>query len=204
MASLIVRPTHHSSPLEWRSIDRFELSDDRTASLKRRPMSYKPFVATTSHRRQSSDPVCLARETPAVTNAPSECCALCSWCRQRQERDRADAAQEAARIGPLDRACVTFAVLSALANGYEVYVVADDACGGVTAASHELARRRMERAGAQLTSWIQVLLELQRDWTRHETYDAARAIVESHGGGYGNRPRLCARHDSSRLTENLC
>jgi hypothetical protein len=28
-------------------------------------------------------------------------------------------------------------------------------------------------------------LELQRDWTRHETYAAARAIVEQNGGGYG-------------------
>jgi hypothetical protein len=36
-----------------------------------------------------------------------------------------------------------------------------------------------------LLRWIQVLLELQRDWTRHETYDGARAIVEAHGGGYG-------------------
>jgi hypothetical protein len=43
----------------------------------------------------------------------------------------------------------------------------------------------MEAAGAKATSWIQVLLELQRDWTRHETYDGARAIVEAHGGGYG-------------------
>ena len=42
----------------------------------------------------------------------------------------------------------------------------------------------MEAAGARLTSWIQVLLELQRDWTRHGTYDQARAIVETHGGGY--------------------
>ena len=33
------------------------------------------------------------------------------------------------------------------------------------------------------TSWIQVLLEFQRDWTRHEIY-AARAIVEAHGGGH--------------------
>ena len=30
-----------------------------------------------------------------------------------------------------------------------------------------------------------ILLEMQRDWTRHETYDGARAIVESHAGGYG-------------------
>ena len=63
--------------------------------------------------------------------------------------------------------------------------VVGDACGGLTNTSHELALRRLEAAGARLTSWIQVLLELQRDWTRHETYDGARAIVETHGGGYG-------------------
>jgi nicotinamidase-related amidase len=86
--------------------------------------------------------------------------------------------------GLLTEACVSFPVLSALSEGYEVFVVGD-ACGGMTPASHELALRRMEAAGARMTSWIQVLLELQRDWTRHETYDGARAIVESYGGGYG-------------------
>jgi nicotinamidase-related amidase len=86
--------------------------------------------------------------------------------------------------GLLTEACVSFPVLSALAEDYEIYVVAD-ACGGITTASHELALRRMEAAGAQLTSWIQVLLEFQRDWTRHETYEQARAIVEAFGGGYG-------------------
>jgi hypothetical protein len=43
----------------------------------------------------------------------------------------------------------------------------------------------MAASGVRMTSWIQFLLELQRDWTRHETYDGARAIVEAHGGGYG-------------------
>jgi nicotinamidase-related amidase len=86
--------------------------------------------------------------------------------------------------GLLTEACVSFPVLCALADQYEVYVVAD-ACGGLTPASHELALRRMEAAGAHLTSWIQVLLEFQRDWTRHETYEAARGIVVAHGGGYG-------------------
>jgi nicotinamidase-related amidase len=86
--------------------------------------------------------------------------------------------------GLLTEACVSFPVLSALSEGFEVFVVAD-ACGGITASSHELALRRMEAAGARMTSWIQVLLEVQRDWTRHETYDAARAIVETNGGGYG-------------------
>jgi nicotinamidase-related amidase len=86
--------------------------------------------------------------------------------------------------GLLTEACVSFPALSALAEGYEVYVVAD-ACGGITADSHGLALRRMEAAGAKMTSWIQVLLEVQRDWTRHETYEGARAIVETYGGGYG-------------------
>jgi nicotinamidase-related amidase len=86
--------------------------------------------------------------------------------------------------GLLMEACVTFSVLSAIEAGLEVYVVGD-ACGGLTPASYDLALRRMEAAGARVTSWIQVLLELQRDWTRHATYDQARAIVETHGGGYG-------------------
>jgi nicotinamidase-related amidase len=86
--------------------------------------------------------------------------------------------------GFLTEACVCFPVLSALRAGFEVFVVVD-ACGGLTPVGHEAALRRMERAGAQLTSWIQVLLEFQRDWTRHETYESARAIVVAHGGGYG-------------------
>ncbi|MDP9810047.1 nicotinamidase-related amidase [Rhizobium tibeticum] len=86
--------------------------------------------------------------------------------------------------GLLTEACVSFLVLSALAEGYEVSVVADT-CGGITADSHSLALRRMEAAGATMTSWVQVLLELQRDWTRKDTYDGARSIVEAHAGGYG-------------------
>ena len=86
--------------------------------------------------------------------------------------------------GLLTEACVSFPVLSALSEGFEVFVVGD-ACGGLTPVGHELAMHRMEAAGAKLTSWIQILLEFQRDWTRHETYAGARQIVEEHGGGYG-------------------
>jgi len=72
----------------------------------------------------------------------------------------------------------------ALARTAAAFNVAD-ACGGLTPASHELALRRLEQAGARLCSWIQLLLEFQRDWTRHATYEAARAIVVANGGGYG-------------------
>jgi nicotinamidase-related amidase len=86
--------------------------------------------------------------------------------------------------GLLTEACVSFPVLSALKEQFEVFVVGD-ACGGLTPVSHDLALRRLEQAGARLTSWIQVLLEFQRDWTRHDTYEAARSIVVDNGGGYG-------------------
>ena len=86
--------------------------------------------------------------------------------------------------GFLTEACVSFSTLSALADGFDAFVVGD-ACGGLTPAGHELALRRLEQAGARLCSWIQVLLEFQRDWTRHATYEAARAIVVANGGGYG-------------------
>jgi redox-sensitive bicupin YhaK (pirin superfamily) len=51
--------------------------------------------------------------------------------------------------------------------------------------SHWAALQRNQQAGAVLTSWLQVLLEFQREWTRREMYEAARAIVVEHAGGYG-------------------
>jgi nicotinamidase-related amidase len=85
--------------------------------------------------------------------------------------------------GLLTEACVAFPVLSALAEGYQVFVVSD-ACGGISVESHALALRRMEVAGAHMVSWIQVLLELQRDWTREDTAREAFAIVDSYSASY--------------------
>ncbi|MCX5401667.1 hydrolase [Streptomyces sp. NBC_00102] len=80
--------------------------------------------------------------------------------------------------------CVVLPTLSALAQGYEVYVVAD-ASGGVTPQAHEHAVQRMTQAGAVPVTWVQVLLELQRDWARTETYLPVMDVVKEHGGTYG-------------------
>ncbi|MBC2865212.1 hydrolase [Streptomyces mexicanus] len=80
--------------------------------------------------------------------------------------------------------CLVLPALSALGQGYEVYVVAD-ASGGVSPAAHEHALQRMVAAGAVPVTWVQVLLELQRDWARQETYGAVMEIVKEHGGAYG-------------------
>lgn len=86
--------------------------------------------------------------------------------------------------GLLTEACVTFPALSALAEGYDVYIVGD-CCGGMTLESHNLALQRLAGAGARMTSWMQVLLELQRDWNHTGTYASAKEILEEFGGGYG-------------------
>ncbi|RPE39842.1 nicotinamidase-related amidase [Streptomyces sp. Ag109_O5-1] len=80
--------------------------------------------------------------------------------------------------------CVVLPVLSAIAQGYEVYVVAD-ASGGVTPQAHEHAVQRMVQGGAVPVTWVQVLLELQRDWARTETYEAVTNVVKENGGAYG-------------------
>jgi nicotinamidase-related amidase len=80
--------------------------------------------------------------------------------------------------------CLATAAISALDDGFEVYIVTD-ASGGVTVEAHETAIKRMIQAGAVPMTWLQVLLEWQRDWARRETYDAVMAIGKEHGGAYG-------------------
>lgn len=80
--------------------------------------------------------------------------------------------------------CLATAALSALDDDFEVHIVTD-ASGGVTLEAHEMAVQRMIQAGAVPMTWLQVLLEWQRDWARQETYDAVLAIAREHGGAYG-------------------
>ena len=80
--------------------------------------------------------------------------------------------------------CGVGPVLSALDDGYEVYFVTD-ASGGVTKEAHDMAVQRMIQAGAKPITWIQYMLELQRDWARGETYTAVTDIAKQHAGGYG-------------------
>ncbi len=78
-------------------------------------------------------------------------------------------------------ACLTFPALDALAEGYEVYVVAD-AVGGTSVAAHEAALRRIEQAGGKMISVAQMFCELQRDWSRSETVpDFINLFIETGG-----------------------
>jgi nicotinamidase-related amidase len=80
--------------------------------------------------------------------------------------------------------CIVGPALSALDQGFEVYVIAD-ACGDVSEEAHERAMQRMIQAGARPITAVQYLLELQRDWARGETYDLTTGIAKQFGGAYG-------------------
>lgn len=80
--------------------------------------------------------------------------------------------------------CVAFPAISALTEGYEVYVVAD-ACGDVSEQAQDMSMQRIIQAGAVPLTWIQTACEWQRDWARTATYDGIMRIFSQHGGAYG-------------------
>jgi nicotinamidase-related amidase len=80
--------------------------------------------------------------------------------------------------------CIVGPALSAIEQGYEVYVVAD-ACGDVSEEAHERAMQRMIQVGARPMTSLQYLLELQRDWARANTYELTTGIARKFGGAYG-------------------
>src|SRR5579859_216466 len=80
--------------------------------------------------------------------------------------------------------CIVGPTLSAIEQGFEIYVIAD-ACGDVSAEAHNRAMERMIQAGARPMTSLQYLLELQRDWARTDTYDSTTGIAKRFGGSYG-------------------
>lgn len=167
------------------SSDRQTLLNNAVALAKTAKVFALPIVASTSATKVYSGPMMPALHRAIPDVVPIDRRSMNAW--EDEAARNAIIATGRRRLlisGMLTEACVSFLALSAAEDGYEVFVVGD-ACGGLTSESHRLALHRMQSAGIKMTSWIQVLLELQRDWTHHDTYDGARAIVEEFGGGYG-------------------
>ena len=100
-----------------------------------------------------------------------------SW----EDEDFRDAVQATGRrkvvIGGLwTEVCLAFPVLDMLAEGYEVYPVAD-AVGGISPVSHQRAFDRMIQAGARPVTALSFGSELMRNWAR-ETSDRFRKVLQ--------------------------
>ncbi|ARE26489.1 hydrolase [Lactococcus cremoris] len=77
-------------------------------------------------------------------------------------------------------ACLTFPTLDALKEGFEVFVPVD-AVGGTSKTAHEMALRRVEQAGAKMTSLAQIACEFQRDWNRTDSVPDFIKIMQKSG-----------------------
>ena len=65
--------------------------------------------------------------------------------------------------GVVTEVCVAFPALSAIEEGFDVFVVTD-ASGTFNEITRHSAWDRMSQAGAQLMTWFGVACELHRDW----------------------------------------
>jgi nicotinamidase-related amidase len=85
--------------------------------------------------------------------------------------------------------CLAHPSLDAINEGFEVYAVVD-AVAGTSRVAHDAALQRIQQAGAHLVSWIAVMTELQRDWSRTETSKGMLKIALERGGPFGTEIAL--------------
>jgi len=74
--------------------------------------------------------------------------------------------------------CVTFAALSALDAGYDVYVVAD-ASGAFNPDIQDASLIRMSAAGATIGTWFAISCELLNDWRNPTGAGTAQLFIEN-------------------------
>lgn len=85
--------------------------------------------------------------------------------------------------GVVTEVCVAFPALSAIEEGYQVFVVTD-ASGTFDEIARHSAWHRMAAAGAQLMNWFAVACELHRDW--RNDVEGLGKLLASHIPAYGN------------------
>lgn len=85
--------------------------------------------------------------------------------------------------GVVTEVCVSFPVLSAIEEGFEVFVICD-ASGTFNAVTRDAAWDRMSAAGAHLTTWFGAACELHRDW--RNDINGLGALFSNHIPDYRN------------------
>ena len=142
-----------------------------------------PTLFTTAFAERQA----LIEEIQAVhpDQTPIDRTGLNSWDDERvRDWIKATGKKKLVMAGLWTEVCLTMPVLSALAAGFEVYVVTD-ASGGGSAEGHERAVQRMIQAGARPLTVASYVSELQRDWGRLETAEAVAQLFAEFGGGFG-------------------
>ncbi len=85
--------------------------------------------------------------------------------------------------GVVTDVCVSFPSLSAIEDGYDVFMVTD-ASGTFNTTVQQAAWHRMSAAGVQLMNWFSVACELHRDW--RNDMEGLGKLLSNHLPNYRN------------------
>lgn len=166
------------------SIDRQQLKNNTVALAKAAKLFGAPIILTAVETKSFSGYI-WPELLDVVQQTPIERTSMNSWDSDELVATIKATGRKKLVIAALwTEACLLFPTLSAIEEGFEVYIITD-ASGGTSPEAHDVAIRRMEQAGAHSLTTINAVLELQRDWARRETYDGVMAIAREHFGAYG-------------------
>lgn len=177
----------HQSQMSFatKSIDATVLRNN-TALVAKAAREFKvPTILTTVAAESFSGPIYDEIQSVFPDQKPIDRTTMNTW----EDQRIADRVNEIGKgriviAGLWTSVCVVGPALSALDQGFEVFVITD-ASGDITEEAHERAVQRMVQAGARPITSLQYLLELQRDWARGETYNETVKTSVEHGGAYG-------------------
>lgn len=168
-----------------RSIDIAELRNNVTGLAKAAAVFKVPTILTTVAAKSFSGPIFPELQAVLPEQTPIDRTTMNTWEDKRVvDQVKKFGKKKIVMAALWTEVCLVEPVLSAIDEGYDVYIVTD-ASGGVSKEAHEMAVQRMVQAGAQPVTWLQYMLELQRDWARGETYGPVTDIAKQHGGAYG-------------------
>jgi nicotinamidase-related amidase len=173
------------------SIDRTSLINN-TVGLAKAAMAFKvPTILTAVESKSFSGDIWPELREALPNNQIIERSSMNSWeDKGFLEAVKATKRKKLVLCALWTEVCLCFPALEAIKAGYEVYAV-EDCSGGVSTMAHAAAMTRMTQAGVRPLTWIQVMLEFQRDWARKETYNDVMEIVLKHGGAYGQCVEYC-------------
>lgn len=167
------------------SIDGATLINNAVGLAKAAKLFNVPTIMTTIAAKSFSGPVLeqlqqVIPQKPYIDRTTMNC-----W----EDTRIVDAVRKTGRskivlAGLWTEVCIALPALLAIEQKYEVYIVVD-ACGGTSSVAHTMAIERIIQAGGSPITWMQFMLELQRDWARQETYNPVIKIAIDHGGSYG-------------------
>jgi len=188
------------------SADRQTIVNNVTGLAKAAKIFNVPVVLTTISAKSFSGPLIPQIQAVFPSQKPIDRTTMNAW----EEKNFVTAIEKSGRKKIVMAAlwtevCLAFPALSAIQAGYEVYAVID-ASGASSIEAHEIAIARMTQAGVIPVTWLQVLCELQRDWSRMETYGEVTHLIQEHAGAYGAGifyvENMFGRHSENFISDN--